>query len=95
MNMQFAANFRRFCITLKPTNADFDFFPNWIVDIAIRMHKLDLRPFNINFFMLGFSTNYFIVNSGKILILAIILPIGVGISTMCETRCKRYSYCIR
>ena len=89
MNMQFPANFRRFCIMLKTTNADFDFFPNWIVDIAIRMHMLNRQPFNNNFSKLGFSTNYFIVNSGKILIIAIILPIGVGVATLFERRCRR------
>ena len=90
MSLQFPANFRKFCIMLKTTNADFDFFPNWIVDFAIRMHMLNLSPFNNNFSKLGFATNYFIINSGKILIIAIILPIGVMVASIFEKRCRRY-----
>ena len=82
LNLPFPTNFRRFCLRLKSTNADFDALPNWYAPLAVDETKLDTRPYNVNFQLLSISTNYFILNSGRILIIWSLLPLAVIVVTL-------------
>jgi hypothetical protein len=72
MSLYYPANFREFCRVLVPLHGEPGFVPNILKDYVLNS-GLTYKPYSYNYELMGYSTTYFIINSGRKILLTFTL----------------------